>query len=100
MLDGRVLGASEQNPFGKPPLKRELELSAVGDSTSHCGQRGQPDLLHAKPLNPHSPQNVLYVLYYSVRAKISSICAIWPYIAHIAHIARIPGRVDVQWLAL
>ena len=65
MLDGRVLGASqvEYKPFGKPPLKREiqhkchlcsflLELSAVGDSTFYCGQRG-PDLLrHSAACTP------------------------------------------------
>ena len=35
MLDGRVLGASqvEYKPFGKPPLKREGNLSLL---RSHC----------------------------------------------------------------
>ena len=47
MLDGRVLEASqvEYKPFGKPPLQREIWV------------------LHAKPLNPHSPPAPCYMYY-------------------------------------
>ena len=38
--------------FRKRALKRELELSTVGDSASHCGQRGQPDLRHGAACTP------------------------------------------------
>ena len=76
MLDGRVLGASqvEYNPFGERPLKRELELSTVEDSTSHCGQRGQPDLLrrHGAACLPSRRRTTAPGLL-----AICAICAIW-----------------------
>ena len=58
MLDGRVLGASqvEYKPFGKPPLKREIQHKCHLCSHS-C---------RAKPLNPHSspgPCNMCYMCY-------------------------------------
>ena len=59
----RVLGASqvEYKPFGEPPLKRELGLSAVGDSTFQCGGTAPRVRQAAEP--PQSPGSLLYVLY-------------------------------------
>ena len=55
MLDGRVLGASqvEYKPFGKPPLKREIQHKCHLCSHS-C---------RAKPRNLHSPGSLLYALF-------------------------------------
>ena len=51
MLDGRVLGASqvEYKPFGKPPLKREVEESS-NQKNGGINTQGGTALLKVKPM--------------------------------------------------
>ena len=99
MLDGRVLGASqvEYKPFGKPPLKREIQhkwhqfnTSATCATCVHipaappAWQRSLPGRATCPALKPHqaaeppqSPGSLLYGLYvlYLTRQLPAGACA-------------------------